>query len=422
MRTLSIPKLTTNPLTSQPTEIMIMKKSILTAMLGLGLASFASADTIYVTGSTAFRTSFVDAVVTKMLENSGTVTALHTGSNAAGFSSATRQVISGNIDGVATTICTNWTGSVEGVQAVVQPTVRIETYLTGSGTSLTRTGTYPTFTFSGGTANPSAPAAAHAADLAMSDCFQNSTVYTTPALTTDYKVCVIPFKFVASENSNTAGASGTGFDNITPLQAQLLWGSGRVSLSLFTFNSADNKPALPTVNVGKEVFAMGRANTSGTRLVSFAEMGRGALSNTVQYSFNGTSSGGTAGAGGWTSQGNGGSGASTVASQLGLPASSSTGYGIGYLGLTDADAAIAAGARELKWNGVSYSAANVYSGKYTFWAYEHLLANNNASQAALDVAASLATQINAQPGAAGLDSSLMNVQRSAEGSLIDLND
>ena len=46
-----------NLLTSQPTKIMIMKKSILTAMLGLGLASFASADTIYVTGSTAFRTS-----------------------------------------------------------------------------------------------------------------------------------------------------------------------------------------------------------------------------------------------------------------------------------------------------------------------------------------------------------------------------
>jgi len=392
-----------------------MKKTILTTMLGLGLAHLASADTIYVTGSTAFRTSFVDAVVSKMLESSGTVTALHTGAaTSAGFQGATRQSISGNINGVATTIVTFWSGSVEGVQAVVQPTQRIETYLTGSGAALTRTGTSPNYVYTGGTANSSAATAAHAADLAMSDCFQNSTVYTTPALTTGYNVCVIPFKFIASKGAATAGASNNGFNNITPLQAQLLWGSGRVSLSLFTFNSADNKPALPTVNVGKEVFAMGRANTSGTRLVAFAEMGRGALSSTVQYD--------QSSAGSWTSQGNGGNGASTVASQLTFQGSSTNGYGIGYLGLTDAATAITGGAVELKWNGVSYSPTNVYKGAYSFWAYEHLYANNAASTAALDVAAALATQINAEPGPAGLDATLMNVQRSAEGSLIDLND
>jgi hypothetical protein len=344
----------------------------------------------------------------------GTVTAAYSGTS---FNSAAMQVISGNIDGTPTVIKTNWTGSVEGVQAVVEPANRTENYLTNPALlSLTRSGSYPTYSYSGGTNNLAVTGpgvSGHIADLAMSDCFQNSTVYTSPALVNDYKVCVIPFKFIASENSNTAGASATGFDNITPLQAQLLWGSGRVSLSLFTFNSADNKPPLPSVNIGKEVFAMGRANTSGTRLVSFAEMGRGALSNAVQYSFSGTA---------WTSQGNSGSGASTVATQLGLPASSSTGYGIGYLGLTDAANAITAGARELKWNGNSYSAANVQNGKYSFWAYEHLYANNDASQAALDVAASLAAQISNEPGAAGLSITGMNVQRNTEGSLIDLND
>ncbi len=393
---------------------MIPKKTIFAAMLGFGLVSAAAADTIYVTGSTAFRVSFSDAVVTKMLENSGTVTAAFSGTS---FNSATVQVISGTINGVPTVIKTNWTGSVEGVQALVEPANRSENYLTSPTlVSLTRSGTYPTYSYSGGTpsqATSGGSLSSHIADLAMSDAFQNSTVYTSPALVSDYKVCVIPFKLVASKNSNTAGASGNGFNSITPLQAQLLWGSGRVSLSLFTFNPADNKPALPTVDIGKEVFAMGRANTSGTRLASFAEMGRGAISNTVQYSFNGTT---------WTSQGNGGSSGSTVAGQLALPASSSTGYGIGYLGLTDAKTATDAGARELKWNGVNYSPSAVQNGQYSFWSYEHLYASNDASQPALDVAAALAAQISNEPGLAGLSLVGMNVQRSAEGSLIDLND
>ena len=43
----------------------------------------------------------------------------------------------------------------------------------------------------------------------------------------------------------------------------------------------------------------------------------------------------------------------------------------------DSTSAIAGGASELAWNGVSYSDSAIQEGKYTFWAYEQLDYRNN---------------------------------------------
>ena len=393
---------------------MNTRTTLLKAAVGLGLISMAHADTVYVAGSTAFRSAFHDAVFSLMTAGSGTCTATYQGSD---FRSAAKAVFTGSIGGVPTTIKVAWSGSVGGISGLVNPASTVNTFLPAASVSaVTRSGTYPNYTYSGGVSGNTETAVAHAADLGMSDVFQNSTTFTSPALSYDANLAVVPFIFVASDNSDTAGVSGTGFDNITPLQAQLLWGSGRVSLSLFTGNPADNKPSLPTVNPGKEVFAFGRNNDSGTRLCMLAEMGKGALSGVIQYSYDTTLNT-------FTNTGNLGTAAATQAAWLADDDFSGTvGYAIGMLGTSDANTAVAGGAIRLKWNGVPYSDDNVRSGKYTVWGYEHLFAKNGASQPILDVADALANEMIDNPGTAGIELDTMNVQRSSEGGLIDLND
>lgn len=373
---------------------MKIKHTLFAAALIAGLSSAASAEDIYVTGSTAFRASFVGAVVKLM---GGSCQAKFEGASATG---AARSVFVGTIGGVSSTVYCSWSGSVTGIQSLTSPGSTGDTFLSNTGTAtLTQGGTYPAYTYTGGTANATG-ATPHNATLAMSDVFQGSTVHTTPTLAYDATVAVVPFKFVAGNGSPAA------IGNMTPLLTQLLYGSGRVSQTLFTGSDAD---------FTKRVYGLGRDAGSGTRLTVMAESGKGALNQVVQYSYNGTA---------FTNVGNGGSasGGGALATQLGLATNATTGYTIGYLGLTDAATAIGLGAKELTWNGVTYSAQAVYGGQYTLWGYEHLFASNTASAATITVADAIAAELVARPGTAGLELGQMKVQRSSEGGLIDIND
>ncbi|WP_035612895.1 hypothetical protein [Haloferula sp. BvORR071] len=397
---------------------MTIRNTIAAAALGLALASTSQADTIYVAGSTAFRTAFHDAVFSLMTAGGNKCNVCYATPGTEGMRDASKTVFSGKINGVDTVIKCAWSGSVGGISGLTAPASVNNTFLPGATlTEVTRTGIYPAYSYTGATASAET-AAAHAADLGMSDVFQNSTTFTTPVLDYDRRVAVIPFLFVASDNSETAGVNHVGFDNITPLQAQLLWGAGRVSLSLFTGDKADNKPTPPAAaNPGKEVFAFGRNNDSGTRLTMLAEMGKGATANVLQYSytpgtnlFSATAS-------------NAGTSAVNQATWLSDDDFGPTvGYAIGMLGVADAAPAIASGAQALKWNGVPYTADNVRYGKYTVWGYEHLFVRNGAAATVTDIADALATEMTENPGEAGIKLDTMNVQRGSEGGLIDLND
>ena len=385
---------------------MKAKHTLFAVALSLGLVASSSAETLYVTGSTAFRASFVTSVV-HLMGNScqakwtggGTVTA------------ANQSVFTGTISGVAITVNCSWSGSVSGIQSLTNPADRVDSFLseTNLGT-LTLTG-YPATPVLAPATTPGSvfTLTAGEADIAMSDVFQNSTIYGTPALT-DNSVAVVPFKLVASKGAPAAIA------NMTPLMTQLLYGSGKISQALFTGNAADNNLF---------VYALGRDAGSGTRATVMAESGKGALNPVKQYlTTNGTTFSLTPDEPSTVAvdPGNGGSGSgSGVATQLSFTTAAATGYAIGYLGIPDAATAIGASAKELSWNGVFYSAANVYGGQYTLWGYQHLFVGPSASSNDQTVAQAIVDELTIVPGAAGLALGSMNVQRGAEGGLVDLN-
>ena len=377
---------------------MKAKNTVFIAALYVGLSSFVAAETLYVTGSTAFRASFVGAVV-RLMGNS--CQAKWTGSGT--VTAANQSVFSGSIGGVPLVVNCSWSGSVSGIQSLTNPADIVDSFLSETGlTALTLTGYPLTPTFSPTTNTGTGLALiAGEADIAMSDVFQGSTAFTTPSLI-DNTVAVVPFKMVASDGSPPL------IDNLTPLMTQLLYGSGKISLALFTGLSTDNL---------KSVYALGRDNGSGTRLTVMAESGKGALNPVVQYTTtNGTTFTLTSFAG------NGGSGSgSGVAGQLAFSTVAATGFAIGYLGLPDSATAVTGGAKELKWNGVLYSAAGVQGGQYTLWGYQHLFVGPAASPNDSAAANAIAGELVVNPGTAGIALGTMNVQRGSEGGLVDLN-
>ena len=129
-------------------------------------------------------------------------------------------------------------------------------------------------------------------------------------------------------------------------------------------------------------------------------------------------------------QGHGGySSGGDVAAMLKFTGNSSSvigGYYLAYVGISDATTALAGGATELQWNGVSYSTNAVQEGRYTFWGYEHLdyrsdygtvssLGKQVADQIAGDI---LATDA---PASSGLLLGSMNVSRATDGGLVTPN-
>jgi len=413
-------------------------KSLVLASLALGCASAALAAPtaiIRITGSTAFRTA-TNAALAHILNSGFTfafIGSTYTGSNQAILSGTT---IIGNIPII---IKTNFTGSVGGVQTLTQNLTEANAWLV-NGTQSSSSGVALV------TASESFDAAT-TADIAMSDSFQGSTLFGSPALK-DSVVGVTAFEWV--RGNITLSTSSTqniaNLTNITTLQAQDLLAGG-LPLKQFTGNPADENVV---------VAVLGRDPDSGTRLVTFAESGFGIFGAPVQYMPSDTASisgsqglgdgsgaktSGTitslvpapgrtvdttsvsAGQAGYFSGGN-------LAKDLGRPINATldlqNGGGlqpaflIGYLGTSDAATAIGEGGTALTYNGVAESAANVENGLYTFWSYEHLLTRFSLSSTNADgatVAAQLANQIiNTDAAASGqIALSSMTVGRAVEG-------
>lgn len=364
---------------------MKISKTLLASSVALAaLTGQTWADqTVNITGSSAFRAAVVKAIL-----------ASYTGTAKVAFvsslSGGNQQLFSGTIPGLpgTTYIRTCWNGSVEGVQAIDNPTSFPTTYIPITATvSNANPGNNPPDggTAFGGSLQVATPS------MAFSDVYQISTPVSDQTFTDD-QVGVVPFKWVANE-----GATVT---NMTAQLANALLGNGNLQLSQFTGNSAD---------ATKKVYLTGRYNGSGTRASALAEVGYGVFNSVHQYAVattavNGTitglqiwPSGTTApiatvagavndsivGNGGYNSGGNirdviGCTMSGTVAlfNSSGTSTSSVSGSNaqvIAYLGLTDAASGNAAGHVDLNYNGVAYSAANVQNGFYTFWGYEHLL-------------------------------------------------
>jgi hypothetical protein len=384
-------------------------KTLLVAFAAIAFVGSASAQTVIrLTGSSAYRGPTHTALL-HLLGAVGAGTTVSAG-NSYGYtgtslSGASQGVFKGTIAGNNVTVLTAWNGSIAGIQAVAATGTTVSVnYLDATTAATSQSGTSGLAT---GTV------ASTTSDVSMSDVYQSSSVFTggssvkyftsfsqstasAPSVSyvglTDTVVGVVPFKWVASPGfpATTKG--------VTPQIAQKLFSSGQVPLALFTGSSSDEQ---------NTVFAIGRDRDSGTRLTAFAETGVGALAAVKQYAIGGfdtvtplpslvtshaltgtTTLLGLKVGSGNHGQGSGGTLAGLLRKTLsgtlaqGGTASNSA-YYLTYLSTGDAGTAIAAGssatdgsadraAVELPYNGVTYSAAAVTSGQYTFWSYEHL--------------------------------------------------
>ena len=361
------------------------------AALSALFASSASAAsyTINLTGSTAFRSSTHAAIIANLTSP----TYAYTDVAAKGLNKATYVIFKGSVGADSYTIRCTWSGSVEGV---------IDT---GHQNTIAALPTSQATTASPGTALVNASEATFATstmvpDGGLSDVFQSSTSET--ASLTDKIVAVVPFKFIAS--------NGATISNMTPQIFRSVFSTGGAPLSLLTGNPADTS----------FVIGVGRDIGSGTRATTMAETGYGIFTAPSQYII--TVAGGTWSAGnavGQTST-SGYTSGSTLAADLAKPSSDGT-VAIGYVGVAD----YVANDVELKYNGVTYSAAAVYNGTYTFWGYEHLFTPTRVSTATTgnDFAAktffdNMASTLASNPGASGLNPVLMNVHRDGDGATV----
>ena len=373
---------------------------------------------IHLTGSTAFRAS-THIAIQDILQTGWTA-----GYSGSSLNGANQAIFTGHTktNNIYVIIKTSWSGSVGGVQTVSQQ-IPISTWLTNN-TPQSTTGT---------SNNPVFYDPPYVPDVCMSDGFQSSTPYPTPALN-DQIVGIVPFKWLINNGAAAAFGSHT---NITPELAQALWLNGSLPLALFTGNNADENTL---------IFAIGRDADSGTRLTTFAESGIGVFTAVEQWVP--TNSSGiisaknsaamtgqelypqetintilyTQGHGGYSSGGD----VAAVLKFTGNSLAAVGGYYLSYVGISDANNALAGGATELQWNGVSYSTNAVQEGRYTFWGYEHLdyrsdygtvssLGKQVADQIAGDI---LATDA---PASSGLLLGSMNVSRATDGGLVTPN-
>ncbi len=397
-------------------------KLLTAGLLAMACASVAIAQTnIRITGSTAFRKSAHAAIVNML--NNPTAAWSGTASNVSGVSSA---VFAGTLksNGASVVIQVTWAGSTGGIQTVAQQSpVLTKAWLTTANTmsSITMSGTTASPTFNGGTSGATITET-QPADVAMSDTFQGSSIFTGTgyATLTDTVVGVVPFRWVRG-NASGAPSGFSAITNITTLQAINLLNGG-LPLSQFSGASDDSATA---------VYVLGRDEDSGTRLVSFAEPGFGPQSTPLQYTTvlgTGTfASTITAlnpfptntvlginypvGHSGYSSGG-------TLAAEVNRavdPAIAS--YVIGYLGR--GDALNVTNGVQLTYNGVADSDANIRQGTYTFWSYEHLMYKSSLSGTKKTAADNLAAQIHDTDAAAvGVVISTMAVGRTVEGGAV----
>ena len=440
---------------------MKLFKTLAVGVVALALAGVASATTVKVTGSTAYRKALYGSIV-NYLSGGGTVKAAFIGSagglagaNQAAFTNGTDTVIAcmaGSVGGV------NWIVNNSNVATIAPPPINtvaafnasaaaawIDPTVNGVGswTAVALDGTGAPNSSSGTplSAGSTTWLAASPADFTMSDSFQDSTPFDSAStgVTLDGEsVGVVQFTFAKSKlpASETSGAYFDGWNRLTNVPAlafQNLAANGHAPLATFTGNSADT---------GIEVALVGRDADSGTRLATNFETGYGTVITSMkQYRPTGAGSvdaGTTAG---------------TTITTIPAPVTGSSGYSgggnvknvlqstidtstakiagkkvifIGYVGVTDSPG----NSQALTYNGGKLIDASagllpdpVKLGQYTFWTYEK--ANWRASvigATKAGIAQSIADGIDAVVAAAsGVSLNDMQASRAAEGQVVNPN-
>ena len=242
---------------------MKITKSLVATMALLAMGATANAtETIYITGSTAFRAATLNAV--KSLLNNANPTAQ---SNAAFTSSTAVNWMGVTYNGHTINVKISLYGSVGGVQTVSESIAW--PFLIDSATSAQAQGE----AFVAGSTTMTYYHDFQVPTIAMSDTLQSSTPFNTTALN-DGVVGVVPFQWVASYGASTSlNNVPTGLSMNNHL-VNAIFSGGSAPLAQITGNSGD---------AAKSLFAIGRDADSGTRLIAMAEAGYGATSTVAQF-------------------------------------------------------------------------------------------------------------------------------------------
>jgi hypothetical protein len=350
---------------------MKLKQIILASAFMLGAVSLCEAGTIYLTGSTAMRSSIYTTIRTAgSVFTAVPTTTTYEGSSASG---ANYMVFSGTLVGGSgtTVIKCHWSGSEGGIKDVVTGGSQqfVDDSIVDGANHTTAPGT----------------TVGHNVDLAMADSSQAFSRNKTPALTTGQAVAVITFTWVRNPGL-WAGS------NLTDSMIRQALG-GFCKRAVFSGNLSDTNDY---------VYVSGRDNLSGTRVNQFGESGFGifTIPNQIEMDSSGNMldleppNGTYAGDFGFSSGG-------TLAGTLGANTTAKSdlfnggsGYSvIAFLSRGDANTAIANGAIELTANGVAQTSANVKEGTYTYWGNEWIYQKNGASAEAQSVYARMALSI-----------------------------
>jgi hypothetical protein len=365
------------------------KKAILgSMMLALGLAHQARAiDTIYLTGSTAYR-----GVIFNLLSGGspfwqgGVAPTISTYGNAAA-SKGSYMLFHGTLtNGVETYIDCLWSGSEAGIAATTGST----STTINDGRPLF--GVPATFLIPSTASNPpgntsTAPGTANLngsstqPDLAMADTSQKVSITKSPTLGDFGVVGVVPFTWAKNKNTSTttgAGTQKTATDDIVNIQSQeirALAALGGQVASYFSGVPSDSTTL---------VYQTGRNKGSGTRVNTLIDSGYGFSTTVDQYGINSAYVNNI-----WTFNGStttfttfssitddGYESGGDVAKVLNVELSGATDgvnpiIMLGYLGIGDAGALAAS--QWLNYNGVAESDGAVIQGQYTLWGHEHLL-------------------------------------------------
>jgi hypothetical protein len=371
-----------------------MNKTILMgALAALSIAS-ASAETIYLTGATAFRSVVNKSLYTAYSNNLAASDKSSASDEAAGALLFTNITVNGStID-----LSVKWSGSEAGIRSVASPASNVVTDTFFDATAVTAIGgSYPKLSLSSSRTNTRG-------DIAFSDTWQAVSNFQgrgkdgrTYATLSEAKIGIVPFTFVANK--------GAGIDNISLSTAMQLAKSGRVPASLVTGNTND---------ITGGAWYTGRDPFSGTRVTALV-VGKVGYNTAVQQYKPTTASGVITQLGAYastnvaglavTAAGNGESSGGTLCGYMtntmatnlgGIPVTvngrGNTNILISYAGVPDAVPNYSKGLVPLKFEGVhgrfgltnEYATlgtntaldsgyTNIISGKYPFWSYEHIL-------------------------------------------------
>lgn len=390
---------------------MKMNQLIAAGALALAFTGAASAQSvIHISGATAFRAATNQAIRDIM---DGEVY----GYQGTSFSGSNRTVFTGTVAGAPVTISCRWIGSVGGMLDVAQDRLASD-WPANDGT----------LTTAGKPSHNAVEAGSSISDIALSDTFPSSVGITGNTLTTT-PVGVVPFFFVKGKSNDAAvQAVLNKITNINTNQAKVLLGNF-IPASLLTGDEDDATTYL---------FPVGRDAESGTRAVTYLELGVAGTTAQVTSTISGgvitnvtNSLGGGYSSNSFT--------ATDLKTPVGVGATVDLGDGspveipyglIAYIGLSD----IISTSNNLQSQVLAYNGANIfsqiggvwtpnydliYSGAYTLWGYEVICWRSTMAGTKLNVATALKNriaQVVTQPSGFLLTS--MSVERSIEGGSI----